>query len=293
MQFVSSAGKWAWLRRSGGEVELFRGGPGVAPQKLGAGTGWSEIALAGDDLWLLNRTGNLAELLHSMTGGAPVSTLKDLPGAGGLYTAEERLFWVESPPSPSSIIPFTPAAGAASRVRVREASGQVRTVAELSGAQAGQPGDVIGVSNSQVYVRLRRTASTEFLRVPLAGGDWERLAATNGTQQGLLMNGTLYWTAPTEESNKVATLRCVHRLSASGSPETLTDWLPASGELQPSAGAPYYLASGLESALFQLPEHLDQARFVRSVPQRAALDGDQVINLDGPSAPNVVPAGHR
>lgn len=293
MQFVAFGGKWAWLKHAGDEVELFRGGPDAAPKSLGKGAGWSEICLSGDELWLLNRSGSQAELLHSAGGAPPVSTLKGLPGAGGLYAAEGRLFWLEStPPAPMSAT-FVPAADATDRLRVREASGQVRTLAEWPGGQAGQPGDVMGVAGGQVYFRLRRAASTEFLRVPLSGGDWERVAVANGDQQGLLMDGTLYWTAPTEESNRIDTLRCVRRLTASGATETLTDWLPGSGELQPGPRAPYYLAHGFDSALYQLPEHLDQSTLVRAAPARAALDGDRLIDLESPSAPTIVPAARR
>ena len=293
MQFVASAGKWAWLKRAGEESELFRGGPSTAPNSLGKGKDWSEIALAGDDLWLLSRSGEHAELLHSMAGAAPVSTLKDLPDAGGLYAADGRLFWLESAPLGPMTGAFVPAADATGRLRVREATGAVRTLAEWPGGQIGRTGDVIGVANGQAYVRLRRSASTEFLRVPLAGGEWQRLAAESDTQQGVLIGDTLYWTAPTEESNQIHGTRCVRRLTASGGVETLTDWLTSNGDLHPGPRTPYYITNHIEPSLLELPDHLGEARVVRPAPPQAALDGDQLINLDGPTAPSVVSTPQR
>lgn len=289
IQLAASGGHWAWLKHAGEEVELLRGGPGANPTVVGRGLGWTEVAQDGENIWVIHRTGDSGELLQSRAGAAPASVLQKLSRPGGLFAAEGRVFWLESVPPADPRMAFIASGDSLSRLRVREASGADRTLGEWPGGLEGAPGDVLGVLNGAVYVRLRRFASTEFLRVPLSGGETERIAAEEDRQEGLIANGSLYWTAPTEEANQPHGLRCVRRTQATGEPETVTDWLPGLGVLAAGTSGPCYLANGPNPDLYQLPSHLDTATVIRRVSGRAVLDGSQLILLDGPSAPAVAP----
>ncbi|HTE18840.1 MAG TPA: hypothetical protein VK689_10730 [Armatimonadota bacterium] len=225
---------------------------------------------------------------------APTPELRNLDRPGGLFTAQGALFWLESVPRPPAVPNFVPPAGGVLRLRTREAGGQVRTISEWPAQQddpqSPAPGDILTLEGDAAYVRVRRLASTEFLRAPLRGGTPTRIAAAGGRQEAMLHRGQFYWTAPTEEANSETRVRCVRRLRADLVDETLTDWLPENGNLLSIQGQPYY--SG--DALYLVPERMGPATVVRSSPgHAAATDGASLILLGELDAPQALPTRAR
>jgi hypothetical protein len=287
--FSASNGHWLWLKRVGDAVELVRGGPGERPTAVARGRDWVEVGQNAGGIWMLSRTGDKGELLHTTGSAAPASAVSDLSRPAGLLAVEGRVFWMESVPSPEKDESFIAAASATCRLKVREASGQVRTLDEWpTGHDAGQ-GDVVGVSGDSVIVRLHRPYSTEFLRVPLGGGPSVRIAAEEGWQKAQIIKDSLYWTAPSEEANQRAGICCVRRGRGAAEPETISDWLPMYGILHASGARLYYLPNGMDHNLYQVPDRLELPIRLRSLPGPATMDGDQPVLLTGPNAPALAP----
>ena len=294
--FAANGTQWVWLKPSAGEVALYSGGPNARPVELARGKGWTDVALDGANMWVVQRTGRKGTLLRfgAAPGAAPTPELRNLDRPGSLIAAHGTLYWLESVPRPPSAPSFVPLAGGVLRLRTREAGGQVRTISEWPAqqddARSPAPGDIIALDADVAYVRVRRLASTEFLRMPLRAESPTRIAAAGGLQEALFHRGQFYWTAPTEEATTASGLRCVRRLRADSVAETLTDWLPDDGRLLSIQGQPYYAGD----ALYLLPQNLGVATPVRSSPgHAAATDGASLILLGELDAPLALPIRPR
>src|SRR5205085_3032398 len=102
------------------------------------GRNWADLAVDGDTAWLLEREGVKGALLRvSLSPGmAPMVERPGLDRPSGLWAGGGRVCWVEMPPPASPGLEFVPPAGSIARFFLREASGQVRSLAEWP-ARAG------------------------------------------------------------------------------------------------------------------------------------------------------------
>ncbi len=288
--FSAADHRWSWLQDRGDTVELLeRAGDGAA-RSLGSDPHWVDLAADGDDLWVLRRDGGRGTLFGRHESSGPVAEVAPaLSSPGGLRAAGGTVYWIESESAPTPVLPYVAALAGAAHLRSLTPGGRPRTLATWWGGTAPGPGDLIEVDPPFAYVRVRRDASTEFLRIPLAGGDAVRLAAEDGPQEGVASNGAFYWTSDSEEGNRPGILRCVHRLGPDGTRETVTDWLPGAGTLHSTGRGLVYLAVRTNAGEYEVPSHLALPRLVRELPGASTLDGAAVILLETPDAPRVAP----
>jgi hypothetical protein len=222
--------------------------------QVAKGRGWTELALDGDTAWLLAREGSKGSLLRTALspGSAPSVERPGLEQPVGLWAGGGRLAWVEMQPAVSPGLEFVPSTGAVARVFLRETSGQTRPVGEwpVGEAPAKQaPASVLGFLGPDLCLQVTRLVTTEFVRFPLAGGAPTRLAAEAGARQGLIREGVLYWTAPSEEATPTSSLACLRRLQ-DGKPVLQSEWLVPGGQL---ASIPEGLFYGVPAGLYRLP----------------------------------------
>lgn len=239
VDFEGRDGKWAWLTTTGGPQIDAWNGHAAGTGKIASGQGWKEISRDGETVWLLS-----ADSLLRVTGGAATPVDTGLSQPGGLRADEGKVYWIETRDAVPGGWSFVPSTGPVSRLRIREGDSPPRDLAEWPGATAG-PGDILGFTADAAYVRVRRALSTEFLRVPLAGGAPVRLGTEGGAQEAVLHNGTLWWTAPSEEAMPTATQFCVRGENGA----TLTDWLPGNGHLMVLNGSLQYAIN----AMYRIP----------------------------------------
>jgi len=286
--FAGQRGRWVWLRGTGPEIALVTGGPGLSPSLRGKAPGWVEVAMEGNQAWLLQSRGGAGALLRvpQEAGAAPEPAVTGLRHPSGLLAAEGRVFWIEHDGPPFPGLTYIPAAGPTGRLMCRESGGQVREIGRWpAGVLQPQPGDLVGTAGGAVYVRSRRATSTDFLRVPLDGGPVRRFAGEEGWQRAVLAGSRIYWTAASEEASNYETTVCVRRMEGDR-PVTVTDWLSLTGSFFVVGGAPYYSTQG---GVFRIPDRLGPARFVRPLSfPFAASDGTTVVGLLG-AEPPVVP----
>lgn len=284
----------------------YAGGPQLAPKRLLEGPGLTEVALDGQDVWILRTEPGSAgkgTLLHTTWTAPdrdpdrPSEVAANLSRPGGLLASQRRVYWLEAEPAPAPGFPYCAPASAVASLRCREPDGQVRTlasgyplgaIAEPPAARATAPfapGDVVGQAGDAVYLRLRRLASTEFLRAPAGGGDLSRIAMETGSRSAVLAGGRLFWTAPSSEATTSADRVCVRTVSTSGgAPRVVTDWLTDAGTLVAVRDRLYYL--GTSYALYRLPSTEGPPEFLRhAFPGPASGDGESVVYLGDDHGP--------
>ena len=290
---AAAGGRWAWLGRSGDEVELAMGGPGAGRTSLARGRDWEQLAVDGNAAWILRRRNGQGALLQVALApnAMPAELVTGIENPISLLSQGGSVYWIEHPQPAGAVLPFVPAMLPPARLRVREASGQARTVAEwpLPAPQPGtapDPGRLVAVANGGAYLEIHRPASTEFLRVDLASGEVRRLAMETGTQYSVQWGDHLYWTARSDEAMPTAGLGCVRRAGAAGEPEVVTDWLPGNGILLGLPDGVYYLGH----ELFRLPSQRGQSQYLRAAPPGAATtDGKGAILVMGDPPVAVAP----
>jgi hypothetical protein len=304
VDFAAEPGRWAWIRASDSETELRVLEKG-AERVVAKGRGWTRVALAGDTAWVLESRGGRGALLRvALAGGQPEREASDLGSPLDVLAHGDRVYWTEAVPAVDAGFLFVPSVGPRTRLKVREASGTIRTLGEWPGLApaarspvtdnllgvarnlAPGPGseDLLGVAREAVYVRQRRLVSTEFLRVPLAAGEPLRVASEPGDQNGVVAGEYLYWTAPSEEAENFDMISCVRRAGPDGVTETVTDWLDGPGVLGLLDGAPHFISDWL----YRLPDRLAPSPIAgRVLAYPAATDGKNVVSLGGEGPPTI------
>jgi hypothetical protein len=137
---------------------------------------------------------------------------------------------------------------------------------------------VIAVTGTDAYVRVRRLSATEFVRLPLQGGEGERLAIEGGIQQGVLANGVFYWTAASTEAPPDTSIQSVKRGAPAEGGQLVTDWIPGDARLF-THGARVYSA-GLY--LYRIPEQPGPPELVRKLNTAPkGTDGPVVLDFYG------------
>ena len=281
LDYAIGLGGAVWLKGTARAAELWHAPSGGRPVVIASGPEWHDVALGPEAAWVFQRTGAVSRLLRVplQANATPTQAFAGPERADGLFAEGERLYWVEAAAGPQPGFSFVPVVAPTVRLRVRETTGQVRTVAGWPGGElpSGGAGEVIGTAEGAVYVRHDRLTSTEFLRVHPDSGEWDRVAAEQGVQQGLLHDGVLYWTAESEEANS-AGVYCVRRQRPDGEPALLTDWLPNRGALREAGGRVYYVAD----AIYRLPDRLAPPERLRSVPWFDAFENDVPVIVREP-----------
>ena len=288
--FTGNDGRWAWLKQAGESVELYVGGANEPARRLGASAGWHDLALDGEDVWLLDAEGDTSDLVRvAYSGGEPEVVVSSIPAPTGLMAEGGGAYWVETSPGLRPEASFIPAVGPTSRLRYHDGADSPRTLAEWSAGlrpdTVPSGGDIIGATAEGVYVRTLRLMCTEIWLVPLEGGQPTRVVSAGGLQVATLRGGELYWTTPSEEAEPSAGVVSVRRRAPGQEAETVTDWLPGGGKLLTVASKVYYA----HYELYRVPSRLGPPRFIRVVPYGgAAADGRRVISLGGADAPSVL-----
>jgi len=289
--FAAAEGRWAWIKATGDQSELFLGAPSTSGRSRAKGSGWTEAALDGSTVWMLarnSRGGTLMSLpIEGETPPAEVLQIEDQPGA--LLAHDGQLYWLELSQAADPGLAFVPPLGARLRLRCREASGTVRTLMErpaVDGAALGT-GDLVAVAGGQLYLRLHSASGTELLTVPLAGGAATRIAGESGRHDAVLSNGVLYWTAPSEEAMPESGIRSLRRLKAEGVPETVADWLPGLGNLAAADEGLRFAGAG---DLYSLPDRLGSPTFLRKIDWGSVVSDGHSLVILGTDQPQLLSA---
>jgi hypothetical protein len=298
LSFSAGEGRWAWLQEKGGQIALFTGGPNASASERAHGPNWAEVVQDGDTLWVLQRPekkpGSLLRIPRSGTAATAEPVLTNLQWPSGLYFSGGQLYWFERSPAVKPALGFVPPAGTQLQLKMRQRSGQVTTLAQWPAGELPVPkfrgsdgcAQILAAEADSFYVRVRRYVGTEFIKLRATQGSGERLAEETGIQQGALYNGTLYWTAPSEEASSSQTPRCVRRIDASGTPVTVAEWVPGNGTLVAVPGAGVLYAA---DQLYRIPDKLDVARPLRYISERSvATDGKMIVLLPRRGSPSAV-----
>ncbi len=291
LAFSAAAAGWAWIvgGASPEEAVLMTGSVGATGREVGRGQGWVDVAAAGETLWVIERRGSCGALLRlPRTGGRPERVAVGLARPGSVAARGETVYWTETVVPPRPVLPFLPVGGAMIRVSTLR-GGRPAVVAQYPAADIpAERGDLLAVDDAGILIRVRRPASTEFVRLDPRSGATRRVGAEPGTRSGVVFGGKLCWTAPSEESS--AEMVCVRREDGRGGSETLSDWLPSTGQLVAAGPHLYFVADHV----YEIPARLEIARRHAWVgyPQ-AAADGDKLILLGDTPAPVVFKPGAR
>lgn len=284
LDFSADGSLWHWLVQAGEEVEILTGHPDERATRLSAAAGLTEIALDEQSVWLLQRQGARGALLKlARTGGTPVVELSNLAAPAGLCVVGRRVFWIETHAPAVPGLLNIPAAEARNVVRVREEDGTVRDLGTMVGGRPAANGDLQGMAD-QICARLRRIGSTEFYLADLRQPGLRRAAVEEGTQQALLDERGLVWTAPSEEASDPTALRCLRRAQGNGSSATVTDWLPAHGQLLRRGSDLLYASLNLH----RIPDSGEPVYVADLPPGEVTTDGERVVVLDPKSGPKSV-----
>lgn len=280
LSFSNADGKWAWLSQEGEDVILFTAPAGSPGKEAARGKGWTSVALEGGAAWIAAPKGNAGALLRIAEGAQPEEVVSCLGKPSGLQVKDGRVFWCERKMAPPKAPSFIPTLADQVLVRVREKDGKVR---DLGGWPAGtetksynQYPTVIAVSDNSLFFRVPRLFSTDFVEIPLSGGDPKRVATEAEFQQGVVHQGEFYWTARSREAMPELGMRRVCRRQG-GEAETIGEWLPMGGSLVSMPDGLYYVAEGV----YRVPDKLAMPkRLGRAESTMGAADPKGIVLID-------------
>jgi hypothetical protein len=199
--------------------------------------------------------------------GGEAQTVASLSGQPGDVVGSEGLaFWTERREPILDYVPHVPAVMPRTLIRSAAIDGAspARTVT-VSDSDIADPTDtLLGVDGGRLWwldrFGSRYSGGWAAIRsVPVEGGVAETLVTLRWvTNDALLDDGVLYWTAPSEDAGHPSFFRCVRRAAMpGGEPETLTDWLPAMGQLARADG---WTGWASVSGVWIVPERLGPPR---------------------------------
>ena len=220
----------------------------------------TEMLPSGDHVLAIAVDGESGSVLSvPRAGGQPTELAANVPLPRGLAEAEGTVFWTETLAPKFGHVYHVPHVRARTVIRSRPLTGGgTATVAALDADPGGFSGELLGVHNGRI-LWLGRTAQglsggwAAIRSAPVAGGAVEtHFVLRAGGHDAMLHNGSLYWTAPSEDAGSPLQYRCVRRAPLEGlEPETLTDWLPSGGKLLHARGHVYYVA---QDRIWRVPE---------------------------------------
>jgi hypothetical protein len=281
--FAAQGTDWAWIVARGEETELHLGSAGTSgtPGQTGAkGNGWTDLALDGSDVWLLQREARQGALLRvKRQGGEPEVVVSSLESPAALLVRDDGVYWLEASPAADPGLAFIPPLAGRLRLKCRDRSGAIRTVTDwtVGGATRSQPGDLMAGPEGRLYACIRSSVATEIYSVPSAGGIPVRVAGELGEQSATSAGGQLLWTAPSREATPESGVRCLQRLRPDGSAELVAEWLSRSGSLAQLGDRLYY--AGLEG-LYRIPDRFGTPVYRHKIRfGLTASDGKHIISL--------------
>ncbi len=186
-----------------------------------------------------------AELLRIDLKDGAVEVLSPLPRAAEqIVCGDGFLCWREYRDSSLPAVPFVVAAAPLHVLRVcSETPGEVTTAAVLPAEPQGARDDVelVGIADGRVYWVERATkggaAQTAIRHTVPPDGQPQTLTEEPGRRSAVLLDGSLLWTAPSEECPEQAVLASVKRLPLGETDaEIIADWLNAEAGLLASSG---------------------------------------------------------
>ncbi len=186
-----------------------------------------------------------AELLRIDLEDGAVEVLAQLPlAAEQIVWGDGLLCWREYRDPSLPGVPFVVAAAPLHVLRVCSGTpGKMTTAAVLPAEPQGARDDValVGIADGRVYWVERAikggAAQTAIRHTTPPDGQPQTLTVEPGERSAVLLDGSLLWTAPSEESPEQAVLASVKRLSLGETdPEIIADWLNAEAELLASSG---------------------------------------------------------
>lgn len=278
--FSSRGAEWAWIVTTGEQSELLSGGPGTAGRTIAKGSGWTDVAVGADGIWLLQSEGSRSRLLLAPKGGGePREVLASTESSAALFALDEQVFWLELTPAKVAGVSYVPTLGGTLRLRRCDAAGKAGTLAEWpAGGRVDRRGvEIIGSAGGRIYVADFNGIGTEFQSVPLAGGVPVRVAAESDSQHGVLHGGRLVWTAPSEEATPSSRIRRLLTRKDDAEPEVLADWVPAIGNLLSVGDRLYYAGAG---SVYRAPGASEPPVFTGRIAfGPVATDGKTLIEL--------------
>lgn len=242
------------------------------------------FAPAGDRVLALGVTGNAGSVLSIPRSGGEARLLATpLERPGSIASSDGVAYWTEGREAILDHVPHVPVANPRTLIRSAAVGGHAatRTVVAFE-ADGDSPDDkLLGVDRGRLcwldrFGERYSGGWAAVRRVATEGGVTETLTTERSvTNDAVLDEGVLYWTAPSEDAGRPQAFRCVRCVPVSGGePETLTDWLPSLGQLARSDRKTYYGSSG---GVWLVPDELSPPRMVgRPVPgspQVAARNG--------------------
>jgi hypothetical protein len=287
VRFVGGGAGWAWLRTGAEKSKLYTAPPDGSAQVVAEGAGWTDLAAEGNTLWVADgKSGTILEV-PGAASSTPKALVEKLSEPGGLAVKGGTLYWAERIVSPTARYPWVPTTGPRIRISSRNSAGAIQQLGECpaaAGPFSPGPGD-IQLASDAIYLRVRRPATTEFLRFPLAGGAPTRVAIEPDVQQAVAAGSDLYWSAPSPETSETAHVVAVKRWGP-GKPATmLCDWLPGDGRMVLLNGVPHWVAVNL----YSFPTSPGQPTIVKRLGWMAKdSDGSRVVDLVDPRGPRTL-----
>jgi hypothetical protein len=262
---VAGPGGVYWIERGsqGTQSALCRAkGLGQPGQQLATAPDIRDLAAADDGVYYLTEEGAPGSGRLSQIGasGGPAALAEGLKAPQGLLVTRDTVYWAETRPSPAPGIACVPVLQPLSMIHAADHSGQgARLLAVVENADAYFNGKLLGERDGQLYWMQQfgqqyNRAVTTVSRVAAAGGAPEELVRVLGPQDAILGQGTVYWTAPSEERIPPESARTVYRRSlAAGEPEKLTDWMAIRGVLFLYNDRPHYCD---DRVVWRMPDRL-------------------------------------
>lgn len=203
--------------------------------------------------WVERKGKEWTILLAEADGSTPRSFWKSAEEPMGIAIAQGRVYWLQRLPAPAPESGSFPSLQSSQEVVSMPLSGESKpnSMARLWESDAGE---ILGLHADTLFVaayRQTQPGSVCIYRIPQGEEHPVRIAAERGFARPLLTRtGDLYWTAPSEEASGGQSAVCLRRLAANGQVETLSDWLPYTGEIYETTHGVFYKDKEVESALW-------------------------------------------
>jgi hypothetical protein len=200
--------------------------------------------------------------LSDMNGGNARDAWSGADQPHGAFMAGDIVYWLRLKPA---AVPdagaFPPLGPQLELISTSVANGESRVVSTILEPEGVA---VIGVHQGDVWVSAHRTGVPgvdTVYRVPASGGPSERIVGETGRVSAVLTpTGVLYWTAPSTEAQNIDQVWCVRKRDASGTVETLTDWLPGRGRLFDTRIGICYIDGSALPSVWPITTHLTLPR---------------------------------
>lgn len=222
-------GAWYWVEQLENEALLVRATD--ARRELVRGRSIPSYAVAGHHLLWADHQPDGFRLSTATPDGSGTRVIRETDARiMGAWTDGAASAWLEQSKRPGSASRVLPPLGARCRVLLQKGDEQ-SVAAEL--LEEFETGEVLGFRSGVLYVlgiRAEGLRASVIYRIK-PGEPPQRNVGETGVISAVLDRATLYWTAPSRESNSTMT-ECVRALATDTLKiDTIADWLPGGGRL--------------------------------------------------------------